>query len=173
MLPNIIDGFTLNAALLYLPKRFFPSALAQLDPLRRAENYRPRWFCVPDDFNQPIAAYDTLQYQLQVVPGSYLIGMNWTVLDGENTDLYIQITDSCTEIPLGSDFQNGAAFRPSGAAQLWPRILAQPRLILEPGLVNVEIANAQSSSRQCQLLLHFAEPCQEVFDQTGIPPCVR
>lgn len=169
MLPNIVDGFTLNAALLYLPKRFFPNALAQLDVLRRAANYRPRWYCVPDDFNQPVAAYDTLQYQIQVVPGSYLWGMNWTVLDGELSDLYIQITDSCTEIPLGSDFQAGAAFRPSGASQLWPRILGQPRLILEPGLVNVEIANTQASSRQCQLLLHFAEPCQQLEEQ----PCFR
>ena len=173
MLPNIIDGFSLNAALLSLPKRFFPNALAQLDVLRRAANYRPRWYCVPDDFSNPIPAYDTLQYQLQVAPGSYLWATNWTVLDGENSDLWIQITDSCTEIPLGSDFQCGAAFRPTGATQLWPRIFGQPRLILEPGLINVEIANTQSSSRQCQLLLHFAEPCLEIEDQTGIPPCAR
>ena len=175
MIPQIIDGFSLNAGLLYLPKRFFPSALAQLDVLRRATSYRPRWYCVPDDFSQPIAAYDTLQYQIQVVPGSYLLATNWTVLDrgAELSDLYIQITDSCTEIPLGSDFMAGSAFRPSGATQLWPRLLAQPRLILEPGLINVEIANTQSSSRQCQLLLHFAEPCQEILDETGIPPCAR
>lgn len=170
-LPNIIDGFSINSALLYLPKRFWPNALAQLDVIRRAANLRPRWVVVPDDFNQPIAAYDTLQYQLQVVPGSYLWAFNFTVLDGETNDLWIQVTDSCTEIPLGSDFQAGSAFRPSGASALWPRLLGQPRLILEPGLVNVEIANTTGESRTCQLLLHFAEPCQEITLQTGIPAC--
>ena len=178
-LPPIFDGFSLNAGLLYLPKRFFPNALAQLDVLRRAANYRPRWYCVPDDFNEPIAAYDTLQYQIRVTPGSYLWGLNWTVLPTEDprvdealiSDLYVQITDSCSEIPLFNDFVCGAALRPSGATQLWPRILGQPRLIIEPALVNVEIANTRSHSRQCQLLLHFAEPCEVITKETGIPAC--
>lgn len=175
MLPNVIDGFALNSGLLFLPKRWFPNALAQLDVLRRAANYRPRWYCVPDgiNFTEAIAAYSTLQFQVQVVPGSYLLGFNWFVLDGELSDFWIQVTDSCTEIPLSSDFQSGAGFRPSGASQLWPRLLGQPRLILEPGLLNVELANTTASARQCQLLLHFAEPCQEIERQTGIPACSR
>lgn len=181
MLKNIVDGFTLNAALLYLPNRFFPNALAQLDVLRRAANYRARWHISPDDFNQPIAAYDTLQHQIHVNTGSYLWGWTFAIYTPvanqrpvEVTaigNILVQITDSCSGIPFFSDFKTASDMRPNGNSQLWPVVLSQPRLILEPGLINIEIANAAATPAYCQLLLHFAEPCEQVEEDLR-NPCV-
>ncbi len=43
-LRQVVDGFSYNTMLLWQYGRFFPNALAQLDVLRRAVNYRTRWW---------------------------------------------------------------------------------------------------------------------------------
>ena len=63
ILDQVVDGFSYNTNLLYLPNRYWPNALAQLDILRRANNLRARWWCVPDDIDEPIAAYSTSYFQ--------------------------------------------------------------------------------------------------------------
>lgn len=168
-LPNIVDGFTLNTGLLYLPNRFFPNALAQLDILRRANNLRPRWFTVPQESDQPIQPYDTLQYQIDLNPGSYVWALNFTELgrDSGSYDLSVQITDSCTEITFFSDFKNANGLHSNNAVGLFPVLCTQPRIILEPGRLNVEIANQGGSARTCQLLIHAAEPCM-LIDEPNI-----
>lgn len=176
MLKHVVDGFTFNTSLQYLPVRFFPNALAQLDILRRAENYRARWFVVPDDLDQPIQPFDTFYYQINVAQGSYLWGYSFSTISAtdpngapvETTakDILIQIVDSCTGVPLGVDFWNGGASHSSAAARLTPTLLTQPRLILEPGLCNVELSNRTANTITCQILLHFAEPCRVVDEDT-------
>jgi hypothetical protein len=179
MLKQVVDGFTYNCSLLYLPNRFFPNALAHLDILRRAANYRPRWFVIPDDIDQPIQPYDTLYYQFYVPGGSYLWG--WSFACTKATDpngnpatastssLAIQAVDSCTGIPLFQDFANaGQPGNLNGSttsdfsARCSPILLTEPRLILDPGLVNVQIANLTGNTITCQLLLQFAEPCRTI-----------
>jgi hypothetical protein len=44
-------------------------------------------------------------------------------------------------------------------------VLSQPRLILNPGLVNVEIANKTPNTITCQLILHFAIPCRIITEE--------
>jgi hypothetical protein len=53
MLPQVVDGFSYNTMLIWQQCHFFTNALAQLDVLRRAVNYRTRWWCIPDDIDQP------------------------------------------------------------------------------------------------------------------------
>jgi hypothetical protein len=177
-LAQVVDGFTYNTQLLYLPKRYFPNALAQLDILRRAANYRPRWFVVPDDIDQPIQPYDTLYYQIEVASNSYLWGYSFasisaTAPGGGSTsttaaDLLIQAVDSCTSVPLFMDFANGAGNHSNFTSRANPIILSEPRLILNPGLVNVEIANRTPNTITCQLLLHFAEPCKIITEEDRV-----
>jgi hypothetical protein len=187
-LKQVVDGFSYNASLKYLPNRFFPNALAQLDILRRAANYRPRWWAIPDTPNT-VQPYDTFYMQCEVADGSYLWGYNFCVLAAEGpsdgpeiseptdlpkimapvsvapTDLCIQVVDSCTGIPLFQDYANGGAMTINGDSRMYPILLTQPRLILEPGLVNVSIANRTANTIVCQLLLHFAEPCQTICEE--------
>jgi hypothetical protein len=178
MLNTPMDGFTLNPATRYWPGQFFPGALAQMEILRRANLYRPRWFVVPDDFNQPIPPYGTLEYQIKVGPASYLWGYRFVNLgpppereELAPADIYIQITDSCTGIGLFSEFVNGSASAlyqtaPQRRGAQFPYLLPQPRLILEPGLVNVEMSSTSAEEVTCQLTLLFAEPCS-IVDERG------
>lgn len=167
----LMDGFLYNPSLRFAtPYDYYPTALGGLEILRRTALYRPRWYVIPDTINQPIAAYDTLEYQVHVQAGSYLWGYQFTQLEvvrGTYTivtgdDMLVQVTDACTGIPLFSDFViDFGLLVPSGNAQgrPIPNLLSAPRLILEPGLINVEIANRDSAAITCQLLLLTAEPC--------------
>ncbi len=177
MLPQVVDGFSYNTMLLWLYNRFFPNALAQLDVLRRAVNYRTRWWVIPDDIDQPIQPYDTLYFQCEVSSGSYLWGGGFSSVSATTpagaptettaSDILIQVVDSCTGIPLFQDFANAGGFHSNFSARMLPQfILSQPRLILEPGLVNVEISNRTPNTIHCQLLIHFAESCKLINEET-------
>lgn len=166
---EIIDGFSLNPNILYLPYHYTAMCLAQLETLRRANLYRARWYVAPADITQPIAAYDTIEMQIKVTPGSWLWGMSYNeydnsyvILDGNHS--LIQVTDNCTGVPLFNEYasgrgntgyRNGVDFR----GGIMPVLLTEPRCVVEPGLVNVEVANTTSSSIRAQLVLFFAEPC--------------
>jgi len=170
-----VDGFMYNTSLLLMPNRYLPFALGQLEFLRRANNYRARWWAVPDDEGEPIAAFDTFQFQVNVAPGSYLWGymfsVNPTLSPGALvTDLLVSAVDSCTGVPLFNDFANCGGANSNGNAKMLPVMMSKPRLVLAPGLVNVEIANRSNATRNCQLVLMFAEPCR-VIDEAGCEEC--
>jgi hypothetical protein len=181
MLKQIVDGFSYNANLLWLPNRFFPNALAQMDVLRRAVNYRARWFVVPDDIDQPIAPYDTLFYQFQVASGSLFWGWSFASISATNagsptetsaSDLLLQLVDNCTGQPLFEDYGNAGGLSSNGNAWCFPNLLTQPRLIIGPGTVEAKIANRTANTITCQWLLHFAEPCR-IIDETQREKDVR
>lgn len=175
-LPSIIDGFTLNPAIRCRPGYYIASALAAMDVLRRANTYRPKWYVIPDDEHATIPAYQTLEYQLRVTPRSYVWGMvlnlyNPATFAVVNADtVWCQITDTCNGIPLFSDFVRGRGFQTLQATAtdqrnaMLPYLLPQPRLILEPGLIAVDLANTAAAAIRPQLLLFTAEPC-EVYKQ--------
>jgi hypothetical protein len=167
---QVLDGFSLNLNIRYLPYHYAAACLGQSGVLRRANLYRARWIVQPDDLNTPIAAYDTFEGQVQVMPGSYLWGFQVTQYDAAfalvaATDAIVQVTDACTGVPLFSDYASGSGFSPFSAmvgdfhGGVAPHLLTQPRLIMEPGLINVEIANRAVTAMRCQLLLCFSEPC--------------
>ena len=123
LLKQIVDGFSYNTSLQWLPLRWFPQALAQMDILRRAAQYRSRDWVIPQDQDEPIQPFDTLYYQIEVAGGSYLWGYSFASLSalGPNpddptgplipaetaaSDLLIEVVDSCTGIPLFQDFVN-------------------------------------------------------------------
>lgn len=175
-LPQVVDGFSYNANVFYLANRFFPNALAQLDILRRAKNYRARWWVVPDSADNPLQPYQTLFYQCEVADGSYLWGWSFAVISATTQggasvsttprDICVEVVDSCSGIPLFMDFVCGYGLSTSGGARLYPCLLTQPRVILEPGLVNVQLSNRTANLINCQLILHFAEPCRVIDEET-------
>jgi hypothetical protein len=175
-LPEIMDGFTLNPSIRYRPNWYFPMALGQLDILRRANTYRPKWYALPDEFNTPIPARETREFQIRLTPGSYVWGLlanQFIPLDirfpnysKTQPTFCMKITDSCTGIGFWEDFVKAAAFSGEQATQgdyrnmMLPHLLTQPRLIMEPGLLAVEIANVDATDLTCQLLILAAEPCE-------------
>lgn len=171
----ILDGFALNPYIRPLQDRYDIAALQQMEILRRANLYRARWWVLPDDFDQPIPAYDTFEYQIQIMAGAYLWGLMYTEFSGitftqtAGTNGILQITDACTGVQLWSEYASGNGYTffrstPDPRGGVIPHILTQSRLILEPGLINVEISNRSNANLRCQLLLFFAEPCVLITD---------
>jgi hypothetical protein len=170
----IIDGFTYNTR---IPNAslFYQLALSQLESLRRANGYRPRWFGVPTSDDRPIPAFETVEYQVKVQAGSYLWGLQFSAetSDEDYTEIVnsFRIVDACTELPLQDKpaltlavangyFGTPALYEQNTLGQnLGVTLLAEPYLINEPGTLNVEVTNGGSVSSQCQLLLLVAEPC--------------
>ena len=169
---QIADAFSTNPITVAVPYVYYPGALAQMDTLRRANTYRPRWFCIPDDFNQPLQPYETLEYQIKATGGSYLWGMRFVQYSGvwgqqAPAQVVVQITEACTGIELFREFASpaGIAFYTTtteGRGFALPHLLTQPRLFLEPGDINVEMCNLSGEVQNCQLILHFAEPANIV-----------
>jgi hypothetical protein len=143
-----------------------------METLRRAqERYRPRWHVVPDRYSITlIAARDVIHYQLYQKPGSWLWAVSAAASAGEvnTSDFSITIRESCSNIPLWDQAASAADVRsPIAGATLGVdtdfnlppfAVLPEPRLILEPGLVHVEIWNTSAFSGACQVMLFFAEP---------------
>jgi hypothetical protein len=167
-LKDIVDGFVLSASQIYQMDNYRAHVLAQMEILRRATAYRCREYVVPKN-GQTVPAYSQVEQSISVQPGSYLWGLTWTSpfnVTDDGTDglyLYIQITDACTETPFFSDYvlaENFQATAASTANQVVrnPPLLSQPRLIGEPGKIDVELYNSYSSAMNCQLVLLVAEP---------------
>lgn len=177
----IVDAFLYSASLLYLPTTFRASVYAQMDVLRRTRGYRSRDFLVPEDVIEPVQAYSQIEYQIQVNPGSYVWGLILSAPDELNEVesseqfLHVQITDNCTETPFFSDYVRGNNLKPvTGPGLRHPSLLTQPRIIGEPGTVNVEVYNNSANNVFCQLVIMCAEPCvppesmMEVFREMGL-----
>lgn len=178
----IADGFAYSASMLLLPTTYRAHALAQMDVLRRARGYRNRQYCIPNNLLNPVIAFSQVEEQVNITPGSYLWGIgfsapasqNDTVTGNVNGQIHIQVTDACTETPLLSDYafayqveslapgtsQGGVT---AATNRRNPMILAQPVLIGEPGLIDVEVYNRAVTSAgvgvdvSCQVVLFFAE----------------
>jgi hypothetical protein len=144
-----------------------------METLRLASSYQFKAYVVPTPENPSpgggannnpigdIPAYSQVEQQLSIDPGSYLYGWLLAVITagGANSNFHIQVTDACTETPIFSDYALGSLFSASPTGiQRAPFLLSQPRLISDPGLVNVEIYNNSSSTQAVQLVLFTAAP---------------
>lgn len=169
---DIVDGFTMSASQLLVPTSYRALILGQMDVLRRASAMRPRHYVCPLQTDTPIPAYSQVEYQIAVVPGSYVYGLSFAMnpSDGDDANyIHVQLTDIYTEMPFFADYVRASNFitDPTTAIDAgfpvgtWraPFLFAQPRIICDPGNIEVEIYNSFSSAISCQLVVFVAEPC--------------
>lgn len=170
----IVDGFCYDLTQLFVPGWFRAMALGQLEALRKSGLYRARWYVVPEE-PTALAAYDTLEQQVHIVPGSYLWGLVAGAVGATFVPTMVRITEGSTGIPFMSDFLTGSAMGVSDAnGNFFPTLLTQPRLIVAPGWVNVEIANPSGlnlAANQLQIVLFCAEPCAVLEDELQLTEC--
>jgi hypothetical protein len=182
MLTNIVDGWVLNPTIRYLPYRSTAMLLGQLEPLRRAHNYRDRIWVLPDDLTIAIPARGQFNREIRVPANSYLWAAqcHQFISEGEflfipiaPSDLSLQITDQATGVDIASEFISALMFWPPPGPpprdNSTPVLLTQPRLFVAPGLLKVSIANAAATESLCQLLLYFLEPCDLSLEQSQCP----
>ena len=170
------DGFSMNAALKYLPYRYFPLALGQLDELRVcAEEYRARWLVLPLDVTVPILAFDNFDSTQRVNNGSVLYGFNFVAVDGEVADFEVNISIICDQQQYFDQTVDATTLRPTPAAALGTDLFP---VLFEPVCLwgnpypqlKVVIANKADVDQRCQLLIHLAEPCQAQGSGSGPLP---
>lgn len=162
----VVDGFLNSASQLYLPTSYRASALSNMEVLRRARGYRTRWFISPVDIDQPVPAFGQLEYQVQVQPGSYVWGVSFSAPFAETGEvdpaafIRVQVTDACTETPFFSDYTLGVQFQPTELHPNFARYptLIMPRIVGQPGLLDVELYNSAEEDIRCQFVLFVAEP---------------
>lgn len=178
--PQPVDGFTLDPLVRPLPQTYPALSLSAIDLLRQASNYRPRWYVVPVRAGDPpvvLAARQTYECQLQIVAGSWWWGWQADVplLGALNRPFGFNVTEESTGRRFASDL---ARVNAAGAFGLpftgWGlkhpiNFLAEPWLVLEPGLLNVELYSVLTIDITPQFILMFAEPsCAGVRE---VQPC--
>ena len=170
-LPDLVDGFTYSMSMRLLPTTYRALALSQMEPLRRALGYTSRWYTAPDTNDEPITPGSQAKYQLSIVPGSYIWGLAFSAtVDGEKDQrnvYHVLITDACSELALFSDYVQATNISPGyfNKSLRGPMLLPQPRLISNPGLVNVEVySGLLDIVAITQLVLYCAEPREAKFE---------
>ena len=166
---SIVDGFSYNPQLKFLPNRYWCLALSAMEPLRRAkDHYRFKMYTSPVDSQIPIGPYASHESQIRIVPESFIWGMSVSVFDAayatnvDYDDITCQITDTYSHIPFFSDdayILGALRFNLSlSNFKLWPVLLPQPRCILGDGIVDIRFVNRTDENRYVQLCLFCAEP---------------
>lgn len=169
---DIADGFTMSASQLLVPTSYRALILGQMDTLRRASAMRPRHYVAPLQTDIPIPAYKQVEYQITVMPGSYVYGLSFAIQAAQLAlaqYVHIQMTDIYTESPFFADYPRGINFitdptsalavgYPKGTFRA-PFLFAQPRIICDPGNIEIEMYNSSNTDLYCQLCVFVNEPC--------------
>lgn len=145
-------------------------ALAAMEPLRKALGYEPRIEVLPDRQHVSVAAAATWDHRVTVRPGSYLWALSGSTTQPEG--FTVQLTDAATRSNMFSGAlqlqnitgQGTASVKDCGGTSRTIKtplhVLAVPRPLVEPGLLNVQIVNKSSSANAIQLVLWIWEPPQ-------------
>lgn len=163
-----MDGFTLDTRVRIMPMLAPALCLGQIDTLRRARNYRPRWFSTPhnSDSGMPtLGARASYEEQIQLEPGSWWWG--WKV--NNPAVLAFQVTEEETGRKFCVDLQTPSYLTQAPNTWFCPNLLASPWLILSPGLLNLEVHSTSNSQQTVQLVLMFAEPVCAI--ERSVDPC--
>ena len=178
-----VDGFTFNSRPMNAIS-YFQNVLTQLEPLRRANGYRLRMWGVPPPNYLPILAFESVEYQVQCQPGSYLWGFNfWASAENGLTPINaIRIVDACTQLPMTSNPALAVAYAGTwwGIASSnipWPEPVPGPA---PPALSGRTLALSMSKSptgrrprQPAILLMMFAEPCVSQNEMAGLVKKLR
>ena len=166
--PPIVDGFTHSISTLLLPTTYRALTLAQWEILRRSSNYQWRVWSGPSTQQNPVPAYEQVEYQVAMREGTYIWGWYISLLPVgmgnivDPTKVFIQVIDMACGLPILSDYQISAAMYNSSTGSRpfnrYPYLMPQPYLVGSNGQVLFEVYNSLSFAVQVQLALFCAQP---------------
>jgi hypothetical protein len=159
---KIPDGFLHNLSLKQWASDYYTMQVAQMEVFRHAQAFRPKWYVVPDGRLATLAPYQTIEAQLRMPVGSWIWGLSLSPIA---STVLVRIVDNGTKIPLFEDFIRLLIWPPLGA--YWEPMLIEPRAVVHPGEINVEIANEDPTSPigNLQLVIYTMEPAVALPDQ--------
>ena len=169
--PFALGAWLYNPRLLFTPNRYLPLALQGIIPYND-HNYSPRFYTAAPDPTVAIGAGLTVDTQLRIIPGSVIVGLRFTTLNGfaANQMMYL-LRDSNTQksfVDGESRFLNCQMLVPNGKSGAGYCLFAKPYLVSQDesnggGVITVSLANLSTTTpANCQLLLVVLEPSQIV-----------
>lgn len=155
---DIQDAIQLQHLYVPVTNNFDVLAVEQLRAIRVANGMRPYIVNLPTAAVQ-IAGYDTWQRQFSVPNGSWLLGFISVGGFASSAQRRVNIKDSCTGQYLFSDFVGAGVFYTGLECPLGVQLMGAPRLVGDPGTMDIEIAQITGTSNfSLYLLLMFACP---------------
>jgi hypothetical protein len=156
-----VDGFTLDQGFRNMPFEYPALALGQIELLRKARNLRPKWYQFPTltgtNAFPSIGARGSYEKQIRVLSGSWLWA--YTMFGAFS----FQVTEQATNRKYAFDYELtqtavGGQFGAVPGVKSRLCMIGEPWLILDPGLVNVELYDTTAALNMQELVLWFAEP---------------
>jgi hypothetical protein len=138
--------------------RYHTYALDAMLALRHAAGFEASWHVIPNASNTAVIALGRFEQRISVPPQSYI----WGFAAYSQQGFQVQIYDLGTSEPWFSqplNYQNlsGQGSTPEGiTSPLY--LLPAPRLVLEPGLLSVQITNLSSQVNTIKLLMLMVTP---------------
>ncbi len=145
-------------------------AIGALEPLRRAWGYENRREVIPDSSNKAVGVKATYEQRVTVPAGAFLWAIAGTSQQPEGFRLQIIDTASGRGLlsqPAHFSAIAGGASYPIGVKNCYGTaviirqalyVLPKPRVIIEPGMLRVQITNLSAAVNTIQVVLHFAAP---------------
>lgn len=160
---NVIDGLNMNAYPAYLPEILYAGrAVAGVPDYRRltARGYEPIAHRIPDADNVAVVAKGKFEARVSVPVESYVWAFSGYSSDAAG--FRVRVVD----VGSGSAFWAGLAkdtlLTGQGqtiAGSAYPVVpMEQPRIVIEPGLLSVQIENLAAATNQIYFVIWTAEP---------------
>lgn len=142
-----------------MARRFHTSALAELRRITSADDYEPWAYPLPPEDRAALPAKALGDFSLSVLPGCYVWAFSGSSSQPEGFEA--QIIDLRHQAPFFQSPINWKNITGQGtvAGITQPLvILPQPRLVIDPGQLRVQIKNLSNNTNTVQLVVFTAEP---------------
>ncbi len=155
-------GFLYNPNLVYVPNRALPLMIEGILPVS-GFTFQPRFYTAPADSRTPIAAGDTVDTQLRMIPGSYIVGLRFTCFPYAPSNFAYLLRDSNTQNNFTdgkSRYINCRSLVPNGKTGAAFSLLPKPYFVGGGVIVASLASQSTTTDIACQLLLYVMEPVQ-------------
>ncbi len=144
-----------------LPHRFYSIVAAGAQVLRAAERGEPLLLVMPEPTSASLPAGAIYEARVGFHPESYILGFSGTSQQAAGFEVRIQDRRDdalfWTRAIRHANLTGGSSGPPYNSVFYLPK----PRLILEPGLLNVRLRNLDLvNANTVQFVIHVVQPCQ-------------
>ncbi len=142
------------------PLSYHAQAIEAMQAMRAAAGFQAVRHIVPDVMNAALVGKGRYEARISLPPQSYVWAFAGT--SDQAAGFKVQIVDLGTKAewfsqPIRWDNLTGQGATPEGLS--FPLyILPKPRLVLEPGLLSVQVTNLAAVANPIQLVVFTAEP---------------
>jgi len=143
----------------FKPSTYHRAALADLVRVSRSPGYEPGAYPLPPSANATMGSLARIDVRLSMPVGSYVLGFSGWCSDPAG--FRVQIIDLRNNAPFFSTPVSWLNLCPQGNTQgisLPIHYLIRPRLVIEPGVLSVQLENLAAGANTVEFVVFTAEP---------------